>query len=156
MPVSNRKIAIKRRASRCDAPGSFTFFKKRKLRVLVVDDHQDTLDSWSMLMGIWGHEVKVASDGQAAIEVAADYQADVILLDIAMPDVNGFTVARNLRQQPRFKKTLLIAVTGWADATHRRLGEEAGFDHYLIKPIEPSALKMLLALESVRLLGIAR
>jgi CheY-like chemotaxis protein len=124
---------------------------KRPLRVLVADDCRDTADSLSALVKIWGHKVCVAYDGAAALEMAPAYQADVLLLDIMMPKMDGCQVARQLRLQPRFTDTLLIAITGWADQAHRLLGEEAGFDFYMIKPLAISTLEILLALEQDRL-----
>jgi CheY-like chemotaxis protein len=123
----------------------------RQLRVLVVDDYSDAADSLAMLVALWGHRAWVARDGQATLEMASTCQADVLLLDIAMPNMDGCQVARRLRRQARFKGTLLIALTGWADDAHRRLAEKAGFDLYLIKPVAPSTLEVLLALEQDRL-----
>jgi DNA-binding response OmpR family regulator len=124
---------------------------KRQLSVLVVDDDRDTSDSLSMLVTMWGHNAWVAHDGATALKVASAYPVDVMLLDIAMPEMNGCSVARQLRRQPRYKDTLLIAISGWADEEHRLLGESAGFDLYLMKPVELSDLEVLLALERVRL-----
>jgi CheY-like chemotaxis protein len=121
----------------------------RLLRVLVVDDNEDTADSSSVLLQLWGHDVRVAYSGQAALESVATFQPDVFLLDIGMPRMNGFEMARRFRG--RFRDALLVAVTGYADATHRVLGEEAGFDLYLVKPVQPSDLETLLALELDRL-----
>jgi CheY-like chemotaxis protein len=118
------------------------------LRVLVVDDNRDAADSWSMLLKLWGHDAGVAYEGGAALAMAADVWPDVMLVDIGMPRMDGFQLARHLRQQIRFTDTLLIAVTGWADQAHRLLWEDA-FDHYLIKPVDPPALEILL-LDRVR------
>jgi CheY-like chemotaxis protein len=124
---------------------------KKQLNVLVVDDDGDTLDSLSMLVAIWGHTAWVARDGAAALAVAGANQVDVILIDIAMPEMDGYSVARRLRRQPRNKDALLIAITGWGDEAHRLLGNEAGLDLYLTKPVDPSVLELLLALEWARL-----
>ena len=124
---------------------------KKQLHVLVADDCRDAADSLSVLAKLWGHEVSVAYDGAAALAMASASQADVLLLDIAMPKLDGYHVARQLRRQARFADTLLIAITGWADRASRLLGEEAGFDLYLIEPVEPSTLEVLLGLEQERL-----
>jgi CheY-like chemotaxis protein len=124
---------------------------KKQLNVLVVDDDGDTLDSLSMLVAMWGHTAWVARDGAAALAVAGANPVDVMLIDIAMPEMDGYSVARQLRRQPRYKDTLLIAVTGWGDEAHRLLGNEAGFDLYQTKPVDPSVLELLLALEWARL-----
>jgi len=115
----------------------------RLLRVLVVDDDRDTADSLSRLVTIWGHDVRVAYGGAAALAMAAAERPDVLLLDVAMPAMDGRHLAQHLRRQPFFEDTLLVAVTGYADEANRRLCEGA-FDHYLIKPVEPSALEKLL------------
>jgi CheY-like chemotaxis protein len=123
---------------------------KRLLRVLVADDNRDAADSLSMLVKTWGHDVRPAYDGAAALEISSAYQPDVLLLDIAMPKMDGCQLARQLRRQTRFKDTLLIAITGYADEAHRLLWEEA-FAPYFIKPVEPSILQKLLVLERERL-----
>jgi DNA-binding response OmpR family regulator len=105
----------------------------------------------SLLVKMWGHEVRRTYDGAAALEMAAAYRPDVLLLDISMPKMDGCQLAKQLRRQTRFTETLLIAVTGWADNAHRLLGKEAGFDHFLPKPVEPSILEELLLLQQDRL-----
>lgn len=129
--------------------------RNRKLRVLVADDCHDTADSLSTLVKIWGHQVWVAYDGAAALETASAFQADVLVLDIAMPRMDGYQVARQIRRNARLNDTLLIAMTGWADQLHLILGNEAGFDHYLIKPLGTSTLKAMLAIEQGRLTNSA-
>jgi CheY-like chemotaxis protein len=123
----------------------------RSLRVLVADDNRDAADSMSVLVTLWGHEVRQTYDGAAALEMAAAYRPDVLLLDISMPKMDGCQLAKQLRRQTRFTETLLVAITGWADKTHRLLGQEAGFDHFLPKPVEPSMLEGLLLLQYDRL-----
>lgn len=113
------------------------------LRVLVVDDNRDAADSLSLLVKLWGHDVRTAYNG-AAVTLAPVYKPDVILLDIGMPKLDGNTMTRQLRQQSDFRDTLFIAVTGFHDEAHRLLSYEAGFDHYLIKPIDPGVLEKLL------------
>ena len=126
----------------------------RQLRVLVVDDYPDAAASVAMLAEIWGHRTWVARDGPSALKMAAVCQADVLLLDITMPKMDGYQIARQLRRQRCFQSTLLIAITGWTDEAHRELSEKAGFDLHLIKPVEPSTLEVLLALERNRLAGL--
>lgn len=124
---------------------------RRSLRVLVADDNRDAADSMSVLVKMWGHEVRQTYDGAAALEMAAAYRPDVLLLDISMPKMDGYQLAQQLRRQTRFTETLLVAITGWADKAHRLLGKEAGFDHFLPKPVEPSILEELLLLQQGRL-----
>jgi CheY-like chemotaxis protein len=124
---------------------------ERILRVLVVDDNADAADSLSMLANLWGEDAQVAYDGAEALEMALVQRPDVVLLDLTMPKMDGCQVAQQLRQQTAFAATLLIAITGWTDQVHRRLCDEAGFNHYLIKPIDLDHLKNLLLSERRRL-----
>jgi CheY-like chemotaxis protein len=123
----------------------------RLLRVLVVDDDRDTVDSLSILVRLWGYDVRSAYDGAQILEIASRYQPDVMLLDVAMPKVDGLQLARHLRGQARFKDTLLTAITGYADEAHRLRCKEAGFDHYLVKPADPSHVEQLLLHQQARL-----
>jgi CheY-like chemotaxis protein len=120
---------------------------KGHLCVLIVDDEPSAAESLSRMVKAWGHEVWVACDGAAALEIASAFQTDVVLLDIVMPKMDGCQVARRLRRQARFENTLLIALLGWADRECRPRAEEAGVDLCLIKPVEPSTLEVLLVLE---------
>jgi len=117
---------------------------RRLLRVLVADDNRDAADSLAMLVELWGHDARSAYDGASALEIAFGYRPDLMLLDIAMPKMHGCQLARLLRRQARFKDTLLVAMTGWTDDAHRLLCAEAGFDHYLIKPVEYSVVEQFL------------
>jgi two-component system CheB/CheR fusion protein len=124
---------------------------QRKLRVLVADDCQDAADSLAILLKLWGHDVSVVYDGPAAYRAAWTDRPDVLLLDIAMPNLDGYDLAGQLRHLHRFEETLLIAISGYADEIHRRRGTDAGFDHYFRKPIELYALESLLLREKARL-----
>lgn len=115
----------------------------RTLRVLVADDCRDACDSMAMLVQLWGHNVRQARDGVAALELALAFEPDVLLLDIAMPLLDGYQVARHLRQVPSFKDSLVVAFTGYGDDGHRLLWEGA-FDHYLIKPVDPTLVESIL------------
>lgn len=123
----------------------------RKLRVLVVDDNFDCADNLSKLVNLWGDDARASYDGVEALEMTLIQQPDVVLLDLSMPKMDGCQVARRLRQQTAFADTLLIAITGWTDHAQRRLCDEAGFDLYLLKPIDPAHLKVLLQCERRRL-----
>jgi CheY-like chemotaxis protein len=116
----------------------------RKLRVLVVDDNHDCADSLSMLVRLWGNDVQTAYDGAAALALTVDRQPDVVLLDLSMPKMDGCQLARQLRQQRAFADMLLIAVTGFTDQANQLLCVKAGFDNYLVKPIDLARLKILL------------
>lgn len=115
------------------------------MRILVVDDDKDSTVSLSMLLQIMGHEVSTAYDGLQAIDLAAEYRPDIVLLDIGLPEMNGYEVARRIRQAPWGGDMTLIALTGWGQEEDRRHSEEAGFDYHLVKPVEAPALNRLLA-----------
>jgi signal transduction histidine kinase/ActR/RegA family two-component response regulator len=114
-------------------------------RVLVVDDNADAADSLAILLRMYGQIVRVVHDGMAALEAAQCEPPDVVFLDLGMPGMNGFEVARRLRQQPATENALLVAVTGWGQAEDRRRTHEAGFDHHLVKPVDAGAVQGLLA-----------
>lgn len=115
------------------------------LRILVVDDDRDSTVSLSMLLQIMGHQVRAAYDGPQAIDHAAEYRPDIVLLDIGLPGMSGYEVARRIRQEPWGRQMTLIALTGWGQEEDRRHAEEAGFDYHLVKPVEATALAKLLA-----------
>jgi PAS domain S-box-containing protein len=114
-------------------------------RLLVVDDNKDAADSLALLLRLQGHEVRVAYDGFAALELVKGYRPTMVFLDIAMPGVNGYEVARRLRRQPGLENVRLAALTGYGQEEDRRLSREASFDHHLVKPVDPEALDALLA-----------
>jgi PAS domain S-box-containing protein len=113
-------------------------------RVLVVDDIVDVAESTGMLLRLGGHEVRLAHNGPEALQAAAEFRPDVVVLDIGLPGMSGYEVARRLRQRPEFLQTLLIAVTGYGQEEDRRRTEEAGFDRHLTKPVNPTALEAML------------
>jgi PAS domain S-box-containing protein len=113
-------------------------------KVLVVDDNDDTATSLQMMLEMLGHDVRTAHDGPQALEVARAYQPDLVLLDIGLPKLNGHEVARRIREQPWGKDMKLVAMTGWGQDEDLRRSKEAGFDHHLVKPVEPAVLEDLL------------
>jgi CheY-like chemotaxis protein len=116
-----------------------------KLRVLVVEDHADSAETLAVLLRLHGHEVDVAPDGPTALRIAAQNPPDVALLDIGLPGMDGFEVARRLQEQVAGKMPLLVAVTGYGQEEHRRRSKQAGIDLHLLKPVDPEELKQLLA-----------
>ncbi len=112
-------------------------------RILVVDDHRDSADSLSTLLSVMGHDVRTAYDGYEAIELAAQYRPEVVLLDIGLPGKNGYDVARELRNA-HGSQLVLIAVSGYGQDEDRRRGREAGFDHHLVKPVRPTELEAMI------------
>ncbi|HYN20857.1 MAG TPA: response regulator, partial [Thermoanaerobaculia bacterium] len=121
------------------------------LRILVVDDNLDAVESLATLLGLKGHEVATAHDGPAALETAASFRPEVMLLDIGLPGMNGYEVATKLRERDEARQVVLIAVTGWGQDEDRRRSQEAGFHHHLVKPVALAELDRLLA--SVRSLA---
>jgi CheY-like chemotaxis protein len=117
----------------------------RGLRVLAVDDNHDSADSLALWLELAGHDVRTAYSGPQALDVAAEFLPAVILLDIGMPGMNGYDVARRLREQPATRTALLVAMTGWGQDEDRQRSQEAGFDQHLVKPVDPESLKDLLA-----------
>jgi PAS domain S-box-containing protein len=113
-------------------------------RLLVVDDNQDAANSLAMLLKLQGHEVRVAYSGMAALEMTKTYTPHVMFLDIGMPGMDGYEVARRIRQSPGLENLVLAALTGWGQQEDRRRTAEAGFNHHLVKPPEPDVLKRLL------------
>jgi CheY-like chemotaxis protein len=126
---------------------------RQALRLLVVDDNQDAADSLSTLLKLKGHDVRVAYDGVAGFEAARTHRPHCMLLDIAMPRLNGYELARRVRQLPELERTRLVALTAYADETHRRRAREAGFDHHLVKPADLDEIERILNMlhEVVRL-----
>jgi DNA-binding response OmpR family regulator len=111
-----------------------------RLRILVVDDLPDAADSLAFLLGVVGHDAQAAYSGRSAVDKADVIAFDVVLLDIGMPGLDGYSVAMRIRKNTASKDSLLIAITGYADSAHRMLSEEAGFDDYLVKPVDPIEL----------------
>jgi two-component system CheB/CheR fusion protein len=113
------------------------------LRILVVDDNEGAAETLVLLLKAWGHDVRCAWDGPAALLATRTFQPDVILLDIGLPGMNGFDVARHIRHEPG-KQPFIAAVTGYGQEDDRRQSHEAGFDEHLIKPVSPTTLKQVL------------
>ena len=124
---------------------SLSFSPTNPRRVLVVDDNVDSVESMEVLLQLWGHEVRTAQDGPAALTVAAEYRPDVVLLDIGLPGMSGYEVAQRLREIPGLAGTVLVAVTGYGQESDRRRTREAGFNRHLVKPVEPAHLQEILA-----------
>jgi CheY-like chemotaxis protein len=110
-------------------------------RVLIADDNQDSAVSLSMLLDSLGHETKVVYDGGAAVEAAEIFRPDVAIVDLDMPRLNGYQVARMLKEQGWATQILLIAMTGWAQEPDRERGRQAGFHAHLVKPVALDALQ---------------
>jgi signal transduction histidine kinase len=114
-------------------------------KILVADDNRDSAESLGILLEMAGHEVRLAYDGQEALDHAADFLPEILLLDIGLPRLDGYEVAARLRQDGRFDGLLLVAVTGYGTEDDRDRSREAGFDHHLVKPVDIAALRELIA-----------
>lgn len=112
------------------------------LRVLVVEDCPDTRNSLTQLLTLWGHTVRSAPSGEAALDIVADFRPDVVLLDLGLPGLNGYEVARRLREREDIEQPLVVSLSGFGD---RHQAIEAGCDLHWVKPAEPEALAQLLA-----------
>jgi PAS domain S-box-containing protein len=119
-------------------------------RVLVVEDNEDAAEMMATLLRLHGHDVRVASDGPSALEVAATFLPDIGLFDIGLPGMNGYELARHVREDPLLRRTYLVAITGWGQDEDRRRATEAGFNAHLTKPAEPDAVERIVASSSVR------
>ena len=118
------------------------------LRVLIVDGNRPTADTLSLMVRIWGHDVRRTYDGVIGLALAATFRPDVLLLDMALPKISGFEVVRQVRQQDRLQHCFIIAVTGRTDKKHRCQCYKAGVDLLLTKPVAISNMQTLLMLES--------
>ncbi|MFZ5831055.1 MAG: response regulator [Planctomycetota bacterium] len=114
-------------------------------RVLVVDDNQAAAEMLSLVVRSLGNEVRTCYDGPQALEAAEQFLPDIVLLDIGMPGMDGYEVARRIREQPWGEHITLVAVTGWGQEEDRRRTKEVGFDHHLVKPASPVVLERILA-----------
>ena len=117
----------------------------RRLRVLVADDNHDAADSLHLLIETMNHDVRTAYDGRSALNLAQSYQPDVVLLDIGMPYMSGYDVAREMRRQSGGRQPVLIAVTGWGQSGDRQRARDAGFDHHFVKPVSEASIRAVLA-----------
>lgn len=118
-----------------------------RFRVLVVDDNRDAAVTLGMLLEAQTHQVQLTFDGHTALEVAASFRPDVVLLDIGLPGIDGYEVARLLRADPAMKDTLIVAISGYGQEDDRRRSQQVGFDYHLVKPVDPTVLQGILATE---------
>ena len=115
------------------------------LRILIVDDHEDTAEMLSMLLGGKGHETQVALDGTTALVAAASFRPHIGLLDLSLPGMSGYELAQHLRAVPGLSHIRLVAVTGHGSDAHRARARAAGFDDHILKPVNLEAMDAVLA-----------
>lgn len=125
-------------------PPSIATPQRPRLRILIVDDNHDGADTLARVLAIMGNETRAAYDGAEALDVADSFRPDVVLLDLGLPLLNGFEACQQLRERAWCKNVTIVAVTGWGQEQIRRRSEEAGFDHHVVKPVDPTALLELL------------
>lgn len=118
-------------------------------RVLVVDDNVDAADTIATVLSMMGHDTQSVYDGESVLQAARSFEPDVLLLDLGLPGMSGYDVARQLRADPRFSQTILVALTGWGSELDRMRSSEAGFDEHLTKPVDPAVLELLLSRQDV-------
>ena len=118
-------------------------------RVLVVDDNPDAAERWWPALRLTGHDVRAAYNGGAALDTARGASSpDVVLLDIGLPGMSGYEVARAIRSDPSLSTVLLVAITGWGQLDDRRKARQAGFDHHRVKPVDAGDIEQLIAAAS--------
>jgi CheY-like chemotaxis protein len=114
------------------------------LRILIVEDVKDSADTMAILLAHWGYQATIVQDGERALEVASALLPDVVFLDIGLPGMSGYEVARRLRSLPTLTDVLLVAITGHGRQVDIQRCKEAGIDFHFLKPVEPDVLKRIL------------
>jgi two-component system OmpR family response regulator len=128
-----------------EVPGGHVMNHRRPaLRVLVVEDHEDTAASLAVLLRLYGHNVEVVPDGSSALRAVQAESPDVVLLDLGLPKMDGWRLAKRIREQSKAKRPFLIAVTGYGRQIDHDRSQEAGIDLHLIKPVDPIILEQIL------------
>jgi len=126
--------------------GGLPLAEPARMRVLVVDDYPDSAETASMLLAIYGHECRTAITGQGALEEAAAFDPHIVILDIGLPDMSGYEVARALRARAAGRPLYLAAVTGWGQPEDRVQAFAAGFDQHILKPTNAAKILQILQL----------
>jgi CheY-like chemotaxis protein len=121
-----------------------------KSRVLVVDDYPDSAEAASLLLTLHGYECRTATTGQEALDQAAEFDPDIVILDIGLPDITGYEVARTLRARAGPRSLYLAAVTGWGQPEDRAKAFAAGFDYHITKPADLQKLSLIVRLAAQR------
>jgi signal transduction histidine kinase/ActR/RegA family two-component response regulator len=137
-------VALNQNATQPEAAGGEHAATRFSRRILVVDGNRDSADSLAMMLSILGNEVRTAHDGLEAVDLAATFNPEVVVMDIGLPVLNGFDAARRIRDQPGGNDIVIVALTGWGQEDDRRRSLEAGFDHHIVKPVDLLTLEKLL------------
>jgi CheY-like chemotaxis protein len=125
--------------------GSHSKASEARRRILVVEDDIDSARSLTWILRDMGHEVEYAINGYVAVDIAARFLPEFVLLDLALPGMNGFEVCRRMKRQPGLRATRVIAVTAYAQEEYRQRSKEAGCEGYIVKPLDPRILSSVLA-----------
>jgi CheY-like chemotaxis protein len=159
-PAKGSKFALRLRVSDSDAPGDDVgetndaeAVRPVLKRIIAADDNLDTLHAVALLLRMKGHEVETAVDGVDALKKVQAHPPDVALLDIGMPGMDGYEVARRIRSEPWGQEVLLVATTGWGAQRDKQQAQAAGFDAHLTKPVDLNALERLIAAPQKQLAG---
>jgi len=139
--VSMERLAAARTSNAGATPPAPSDVPKR---VLIVDDNADGAEMLAAVLNGDGHQALIAHDGRTALRLAAEHQPDLVFLDIGLPDMDGFEVARRLKGEPRLAGVRLVALTGFGQEEDRRQSLAAGFDHHMVKPVDMKALREVL------------
>jgi CheY-like chemotaxis protein len=142
LPIAHGALSVARKATRppVDEEGDTT-----PHRILIADDNADSAESMGMLLRLMGNDVRIANDGLEAVEQAATFHPDIVLMDIGMPRLDGYEAARRIRNQEWSRDTLLVAVTGWGPSDDNAEAAAAGFDRHFTKPLDPAELRRLVS-----------
>jgi CheY-like chemotaxis protein len=145
LPIASPDFAKSRKAGPQPASAETTQPRSTPQRILIADDNADSAESMGMLLRLMGNDVRIASDGLDAVEQAAAFQPDIVLMDIGMPRLDGYEAARRIRNQAWSRDTLLVAVTGWGPSDSSEQATAAGFDCHFTKPLDPAELRRLVS-----------
>lgn len=121
-----------------------------KLRILIVEDNPDQAQTLAALLKLWGHQVKIALDGATGLDIAQEFRPQVALIDLGLPIMSGYEIASRIKKNPLLNNTRIIAQTGWGQEQDRKLALDAGFDHHLVKPLDPVELAAVLSTPAIK------
>lgn len=113
-------------------------------RILIVDDNEASAQTIGWMVELSGHDYRIATKASTALEIAREFVPELVLLDIGMPDVDGYTICRQMKGIPELKNAVFAAQTGWSQEEHRIKAKEAGFDHHLVKPVSLETLQKII------------
>lgn len=135
---------VERRAQASEAPSSAVSLMGPRGKIVIADDNRDAADSLKLLLELSGYDTFVAYNGQQALDLGSSERPSAFILDVGMPDMTGYEVARRIRQQAWGRNALLVAVTGWGQEDDKERAKAAGFDHHFTKPVNPEAVEQVL------------